>query len=801
MLDKLDFNKIREKWLEKWEKDKVHEFKPAKGKPVYVIDSPPPFPTGEFHMGNVLNWCYFDFAARFKRMSGFSVLFPQGWDCHGFPTEVKVEKKHGRLPREQFREKCLEWTRDVISTIRPQMKLMGYSMDWKREYFTLDDSYKRTVQYSLLKNFDDGLIYRAEHPVLWCVHCESAIAKAETEDIERETALNFIKFSLEKSGKEVLIATTRPELLHACVAVAVNPADARFKQIVGQKLKTPLFDRSVPVIADSAVDPAFGTGVVMICTFGDKQDVLWQKQHSLNPIKAIDEKGLLLNADAYTGMHLEKARPKILEDLANAGLLEKQESLVQTVKLHDRCKKPVELVSSTQWFVKIKGSEEKILKAARECSWFPPFALQLFEDWLNGLEWDWCFSRQRVFGIPIPFYYCKNCDKVYAPKESELPIDPSKNEFHSKKCSCGGEIAGETSVCDGWVDSSVTPLIISKWEEKPELFKRLYPVSLRPQGSDIIRTWAFYTIFRCNALTGKPPFKEMLINGMVCGSDGKKMSKSAGNYVEAKEVVLKSSVDALRQWIALSGTTGKDNIFYWKDVTYAQSFLTKLWNASSFVQKSIENFDSSDAKQPRLRVADKWLLSKLQKLVKNCTASLDSYDYYPAITEIYSFFWHDFCDFYLEDVKYRIYGSDTESKKAAQSVLRKTLLTTLHLLAPFACYTTEELFHSIFAEEAKKAKSIHLSEWPKAEDGKIDANSEEIAGVLHSVISQIRKFKASNKLALNEEIDSADVFIPENLLSRFSEIDEEIRYVGKIREVSLKALPSDEKEAKVILKV
>ena len=295
----------------------------------------------------------------------------------------------------------------------------------------------------------------------------------------------------------------------------------------------------------------------------------------------------------------------------------------------------------------------------------------------------------------------------------------------------------------------------------------------------------------------------MLINGMVCGADGKKMSKSAGNYVEAKEVVLKSSVDALRQWIALSGTTGKDNIFYWKDITYAQSFLTKLWNASSFVQKSIENFDSSDSKtkMPKLRSADKWLLSKLQKLIKNCTTSLDSYDYYSAITEIYSFFWHDFCDFYIEDVKYRIYGSDEESKKAAQYVLRETLLTTLHLLAPFACYTTEELFHSIFSEEAKKAKSIHLSEWPKADEGKIDTHSEEIAVVLHSVISQIRKFKAANKLALNEEIDSAEVSIPESLIPRFSEIDEEIKNVCKAKSVSVKPLPNDEKEPKVSLVV
>ena len=784
-MDKLDFNKIREKWLEKWEKDKVHEFKPAKGKPVYVIDSPPPFPTGEFHMGNVLNWCYFDFAARFKRMSGFSVLFPQGWDCHGFPTEVKVEKKHGRLPREQFREKCLEWTRDVISTIRPQMKLMGYSMDWKREYFTLDDSYKRTVQYSLLKNFDDGLIYRAEHPVLWCVHCESAIAKAETEDIERETALNFIKFSLEKSGKEVLIATTRPELLHACVAVAVNPADARFKQIVGQKLKTPLFDRSVPVIADSAVDPAFGTGVVMICTFGDKQDVLWQKQHSLNPIKAIDEKGLLLNADAYTGIHLEKARPKILEDLANAGLLEKQESLVQTVKLHDRCKKPVELVSSTQWFVKIKGSEEKILKAARECSWFPPFALQLFEDWLNGLEWDWCFSRQRVFGIPIPFWYCGKCGRVFPPKEKDLPVDPSKDEAPVKQCDCGGKLIGEKSICDGWVDSSITPLIIAGWPDGKD-FSKLYPSSLRPQGTDIIRTWAFYTIFRCLTLTGESPFKDVLVNGMVQGENKKKMSKSLGNYVEAKDVIAKYGSDALRQWAALGGSTGKDIAYSPKEVERAKSFLVKLWNASKFVEK----LDAPEEEAEGLSVSDKWVLSRLNKTKASVTEAMKNYDFYSAITGLYEFFWHDYCDFYLEDIKYRVYGEENRTKKAAAFTAKTVLRDVLKMLAPFAPFTTDEIHYHLFSKE-----SIHLQEWPLQDEKRIDENAEKIGGLLHEAVTQIRRLKADKNLSLGAELDFIKISASDSVCRELGEVEEDLKGIGKVKIIEFSPIPNAGNEA------
>ncbi|MFH1056591.1 MAG: valine--tRNA ligase [Candidatus Micrarchaeota archaeon] len=789
MLDKLDFNKIQEKWLNYWEKEKIHEFKLEKGKPIYVIDSPPPFPTGEFHMGNVLNWCYFDFAARFKRMSGFSVLFPQGWDCHGFPTEVKVEKKFGRLSREEFRKKCLEWTHDVISTIRPQMKLTGYSMDWSKEYLTIDDSYKRLVQLSLLKNFEQGLVYRAEHPVLWCVHCESAIAKAETEEVERETVLNFIKFSLEKSGKEVLIATTRPELLHACVAVAVNPADERFKQIVGQKLKTPIYDKSIPVIADSAVDPAFGTGVVMICTFGDKQDVLWQKQHSLPVITAINEKGLLLNAGEYSGLHLDKAKPKILEGLARNGLLEKQEKLLQTVKIHDRCKKPVELVSSTQWFLKIKGLEGKIMQAARDCSWFPSFALQLFEDWVNGLEWDWCFSRQRIFGIPIPFWYCEKCSRIYAPSEKILPVDPAEDKPPAEQCECGGKITGEKGICDGWVDSSITPLIVAGWPDGKD-FDKLYPSSLRPQGTDIIRTWAFYTIYRCLMLTGQSPFKDVLVNGMVQGMDKKKMSKSLGNYVEAKDVIAQYGSDALRQWAALGGSTGKDIVFSIKEVERAKSFLVKLWNASKFVEKL--GFVSEE-EAGELALADKWILSRLETTKRTVTNAFKNYDYYSAITALYEFFWHDYCDFYLEDIKYRVYG-ETKTGTSARFAASAVLKDVLKMLAPFAPFTSEEIYSHLFARKEGE-KSIHVSNWPSLDEGKMSPEVEKTAALLHDVVTQIRKLKAAKQLSLGAEVGFVKIRASETVCRELGDLEEDIRGIGRIKVVEFSPVPNAQNEA------
>lgn len=790
-------SEMETKWRKYWEEHQIHDFVDDGKKPLYVIDTPPPFPTGEFHTGSTLNWGYIDFAARYKRMQGYAVLFPQGWDCHGFPTETKVEAKFGKLPREEFRQKCLEWTHDMVRSIKEQMQQMGFSIDWRHEYYTIEKEYHRKVQLSLLRMHEKGQVYRGKHPVLFCTHCESAIAKAETDDSQKEGTLNFIKFKYEM-GKELIIATTRPELLHACVGLAFNPNDARYKELEGKNAFTPIFNKPVRIYADSAVDSSFGSGIVMICTFGDRQDVVWAYKFELPIIEAFDEKGRLINANEhYNGLYASKARTKIIQEMQEQGLIIKQEKISQVVKVHDRCKKPIELMTSNQWFIKVRDKKSQIMDAASKITWHPPHMQQLLIDWAQGLEWDWVISRQRVFGIPIPFYYCNGCGEVYAPLEKELPLDPAIKPFHQSKCpKCQGEIVGETSICDGWVDSSITPLMISKWEENPEFFKRVYPNAIRPQGTDIIRTWAFYTIFRCLMLTGKAPFKEMLVNGMVLGSDGKKMSKSAGNYIEAKEVIAKASVDSLRQWIALSGATGKDNVFFWKDVLYAQGFLTKMRNVSNFISKSLEGYSDTDFKRhkPHLRATDKWILSRLQRTISQATNAMDNYDYYGSILSIQSFFWKELADYYLEEVKHRIYQPEkygTESKEAAQYVLRKVLLDCLKMLAPFACYSTEEIYHAIYKEEAKKQRSIHLEKWPESDEGLINDESEKIAGAFHHIISEIRKFKAGSKMALNEELTSVKVHLNENLEHSFAQIEEEILAVGKIKSIELALIKED----------
>src|SRR3989338_877007 len=397
------FNKsVEAKWQQYWEENSIYAFDcEDKKRPVYSIDTPPPFTSGDLHMGHVLSYSYFDFVARYKRMRGFNVYYPQGWDCQGFPTEVKVEQKYGRKPPEEFRKLCIEWTESCILRMKQQMRTMGFSPDWKYEYKTMSGDYHMRVQHSLIKMFEQGLVYNAEHPVFWCPNCASALAKTDTDEIERDTFLNFLVFSCE--GESLQIATTRPEYLHACVAVLFNPSDERYKKFEGKMISTPL-GKEVKMLADKDVEKDFGTGLMMLCTFGDRQDIVGMYRHNLSPIRAMDSAGRLVNAGEFDGLKAEEARKKILERLKEKGLFAKQERLKQAVKVHDRCKKPIELLLSRQWFAKIKGKSGEIVGAAKKMRWVPGFAIQYLEDWANFVEWDWVISRQRVFGTPLPFW-------------------------------------------------------------------------------------------------------------------------------------------------------------------------------------------------------------------------------------------------------------------------------------------------------------------------------------------------------------------------------------------------------------
>lgn len=789
MNEAIDFKKIEEKWINYWREQGTYSFdeKDSK-KPVYSIDSPPPFTSGALHMGHVLSYAYFDFAARYKRMKGFNVYYPQGWDCQGFPTEIKVEQKYGRgLSREDFLKKCMEFTEENIAKMKSQMLRMGFSPDWHYEYKTMDADYHRRVQYSLLKMYSSGLVYREKHPVLFCTHCNSAIAKAETEDIERETKLNFIKFKCQETGENILIATTRPEFLNSCVAVFVNPSDERHKNLIGKHAIVPLYERVVKIIADPDVDTSFGTGVVMVCTYGDKTDVVWAHRHNLEVIEAMNERGEMISSiKELNGLKAEVAREKTIEILSEKGLVEKQERLRQVVKIHDRCSRPVEFILSWQWFIKVKDFKEEIIAAAKKMRWIPEFSIQYLIDWCEGLEWDWVISRQRFYGTPIPFWYCSECGKIFVPSEKKLPVYPFKQELEYKYCECGGIIKGEESTCDCWVDSSITPLVIGKWPDDDFFLKKVYPVSLRPQGIEIIRTWAFYSIYRCLKLSGRPCFKDVLINGNVLGKDGKKMSKSAGNFEDPEILLQKYPADALRQWAALSGAFAKDRPFNYKEVERGQAFLIKLINASRFVEKASNGFKEKERNELNLKIVDLWILSKLNKLIKKCNQAMDSYDYFETISSIHEFFWNEFCDYYLEEVKYRIYSGVL--KEEAVYTLKTVLESVLRLLAPITPFITEELYQKMFPGKG----SIHKLNYPVSDEKMINESIEEIAEILKSVLSEVRKFKVTKGLSLGQDLASIKIFGSKELIEKVARVEDEIKAVGRIGVVLAEVTPGKE---------
>jgi len=464
-------HKKETEWQDKWQNTNLYRFTGDGTKPNYIIDTPPPYPTGSIHMGHVLNWLYMDLIARYKRMKGFDVMFPQGWDCHGLPTEVKVEETHGikksDVSREEFRKLCIELTQGNIQMMKAQMQSLGFSQDWSREFVTMTDEYKNKTQLSFLKMYDQGLIYQAVHPVNWCPRCETAIAFAEVEYQENETFLNYLEFPQVDGEGKVPIATTRPELLSACVAVTVHPDDKRYQDLAGKFVEVPIYGRKVKVITDEDVDPKFGTGAVMICTFGDKTDVSWVNRYGLDVIEAIDEKGNMKEvAGEYAGCTIGECKESIIADLKSQGDLTKQEKVEQNVGVCWRCKTPIEILVKHQWFVAVNQLTDMIEDTANHMEWAPEHMKTRLINWTGSMDWDWVISRQRIFATPIPVWVCDECGKVKLPNPEDLPIDPTVDS-PKEKCECGsGKFTGETDVLDTWMDSSITPMVIARLPDK-----------------------------------------------------------------------------------------------------------------------------------------------------------------------------------------------------------------------------------------------------------------------------------------------------------------------------------------------
>jgi len=788
-----DVIEIERKWQKKWEDMGIFRFDwNDKKRPIFSIDTPPPYPSGEFHMGNVLNWTYFDMVARYKRMRGYNVYFPQGWDCHGLSIEVQVEREHNIRKREvspdKFRKLCEELVEKYIAMMKDGVIRLGCSVDWATEYRTMDPNYWRRTQLSFIILYNKGFIYQGTHPVNWCPRCETAIADAEVNYEKREGTLSYIRFPLESSDEYLLIATTRPEFIPACVAVAVNPIDDRFKKYIGKKIIVPIVNRSVEIIPDEDVEPSFGTGVVMICTYGDKEDVKTVIRHKLPVITILTENGNINeNGGKYAGLTISEAKEAIVRDLKATGLLEKTAKIQQEIGTCERCEAPVEILERKQWFMKTRILTDKVEKTANEIAWYPDYMRTRLIDWARSLDWDWVISRQRVFGTPIPIWYCKNCSDVILAKSEWVPIDPKMEKPRIDSClKCGRkEFLPERDVFDTWMDSSISCAVHAGWPDRED-WRRLFPADLHPSGIDIIRTWAYYLMVRHIALFDEKPYKSCLINGMVLGSDGRKMSKSLKNYVAAPDVLDKYGTDASRQWAAGGGATGSDIPFRWPDVEFGRRFLTKLWNAARFVSTQLEDFKFN--KKYELQLLDRWILNKAEKLTRQVTDALEKCQFNIALEQIRNFTWRMFCDQYIEAVKDRLYKPELygeEKRGAVQFALYNVLYRVIQLLAPISPHMTEEIYQTMYVEDVG-VESLQLTPWPIAEARKINEEAEKQGDLVVAVIAEIRREKSEKRKPLNTPIKTVKIYAGNRKLARIlSENSEDIAGTCKILDIEI----------------
>lgn len=770
---------LEKKWQKRWQEMKIYYFDFNSKKKPYTIDVPPRYASGPLHAGHAVHYTHIDFAARYKRMRGFNVFFPLCFDVNGIPIEERVERQLGitrkDINRHEFTKLCSEFANKNIKTMTNQFIILGESMDPSIYYQTDAEYYRRLTQISFIELYEKDLIYKGEFPVNWCPRCMTAMADAEVIYIDRRTKLNTIKFYFKEKqpdqilkyhgigkdnhGMYVEIATTRPEMLPSCQIVAVHPTDERTPWLVNQILIVPLFNKEVKIVEDEAVDPDFGSGIVMICTVGDKEDLNWVFKYKLPIEMSIDEEGRMTEiCGKYKGMKIEEARKKVIDDLKKQKILIKQEPLDQNVGVCWRCKTPVEFVNAKQWFLKTTDFKKMVLEKSNEINWYPKFMKIRLEEWVNSLEWDWVISRQRYFATPIPLWECEQCDEVVLAKKEDCYVDPTIDKPPIDKCPrCGGRLKGSEDVFDTWMDSSISPLYNTFWYRDWDKFKKLYPMSLRPQAHDIIRTWAFYTILRCSLLTGEKPFENIMMGGFILSEDGTPMHASLGNVIDPLEIIKEYGSDAFRCYAA-SCALGEDNPFRKKDVIRGVKLLRKLWNVQQFIKNTIKD---EKPEKTKLLDIDKWILTKYSKLIKKCTRQMDNFDYSQTMKDIEYFLWHELADHYIEMIKTSIY--ENKNTDSIKYTLYQIGLGVLKLFSPFIPHITEEIYHE-FYKQFEGEKSIHISTWPKPI--LIDEEKEKTGETVKNYISQVRSWKSDQGIPLNAPIKAVVTYSSKDFISK-----------------------------------
>ncbi len=764
MLDKkYNAQEKENKWLEYWKENKIYKFKPDK-REVFSIDTPPPTVNGKIHIGHIFSYSQTEMIARYKRLRGYNIFYPFGFDDNGLPSERLVEKEQGKkaheIGREEFSKLCYETTDKYEEEFKNLFSKMGVSTDWDMHYKTVSPSTIKISQLSFLDLTHKGHCYHKESPALWCSECLTSIAQAELETKTIKTTFNYINFKTVETNEEFTIATTRPELLPAIVCVFVNPNDEVHKSLIGKTAHIPVINVDVPIMADEKVAIDKGTGVVMCCTFGDQTDIEWWKKYNL-PLKYIftDDGRIIDDVPNYGGMKIKEARKKVIEDLQDGGYVVKIEELEHEVQTHERCGREVEYSVMKQWFIDIMNHKEDFLKIGNEIKWYPEHMHTRYEEWVNNIAWDWCISRQRYFGVPFPIWYCKNCGEPIFAKEEDLPVNPLVDKpsiSQCPKCKCK-EFIPETDVMDTWATSSVTPLINMRYGEKNNYENILKPMSLRMNAHDIIRTWDFYTIVKSFYHFGKRPWNNVVISGFGLNSNGEKISKSKNNAeITPQNLIDEYSADVLRYWSATS-KLGMDSYFSPQTMLIGKKLINKIWNVSKFIEMHLQDYEDKDFKT--FEYIDKWILGTFQEMEKGFIKYLDEFEVGLALNTLEKFFWN-FCDNYIEIVKHRLYRPEEfgaiprySGQKTVYTILYK-LLQDFSIFFPFI---TEEIYQELYHDK----KSIHLTEIKPLT---FDFSKEiKYGNDIIDIISQARGEKSNKNVSLKTPIKNLDLSLNEEL--------------------------------------
>lgn len=758
-------SKTSEQEIQKlWDREKIYHFTHDHNKEVYSIDTPPPTVSGSLHIGHVFSYTQTDVVARYKRLRGFNVFYPMGFDDNGLPTERFVEKKHGikahHMKRSDFLALCLQETEAVEKVFEGLWRSIGLSVDWTKLYSTISVKARKISQYSFLDLYKKGYAYRKAEPSLFCTTCRTSVAQAELDSIEVASTFNDIYFTTE-NGEKLQIATTRPELLAACVAVFYHPDDERYKHLAGHYALTPIFNKRVPILADDLVDREKGTGLVMCCTFGDQTDITWFKKHKLPFIQTIGNDGKWTDiSGALTGLSVHDARKKILELLEQENLLIGKKNITHHVSVHERCKQEIEYLVLWQWFIDVLNHKAKFLELADKIVWKPEFMKIRYQEWVQNLNWDWCISRQRFFGIPFPVWHCNSCHQILLADDAHLPVDPQEMSYPGGKCtSCSStDIIPDTDVMDTWNTSSLTPQINVNWPDgSPDALTM--PMSMRPQAHDIIRTWAFDTIVKSFFHTNDIPWKDIVISGHVlAGKD--KISKSKENSKTSPEGLLASfPADVIRYWTA-SARLGVDTAFSENQLKIGHRLITKLWNAFRFCSDHIVGYQKPESLPP-LNQLNEWLLTSLSKTVLEFIERFDAYEYHAALEVVERFFWNDFCDNYLELVKDQFFNPDKYDAKIIEGtrfVLYEVGFGLLQLFAPFTPFVTDALYQRIY-KSTEQAVSLHCT---ILEEKRFNYSFQKSVDTIHlvlHVVAAVRKVKTEQQLSLKTELSQLILYV------------------------------------------